>query len=112
MVQTPTKAVAPSLEEDVADAESPASIGAQRFDWGFKGATVSKLIMLGYFLDEDSPSSAKFNAIIDLLVNAGARNHRRILAYLRDLTENLANDPQADPRVYARRVLRGNDEPT
>lgn len=67
--------------------------------------------MIGYLLDEDSQSSANLNSIFNLVVNAGPGHHGRILAYLRDLTENLANDPQADPRAYAKKVLRGNDDP-
>lgn len=70
----------------------------------------SKLAMLAYFLNAESAEDENFRSIVDELVNVAPRSHGRVLAYLRELNRNLATDPQADPREYARKVIRAGDE--
>lgn len=97
-------------EEAAANGTLSAFATAAGNDWGYKPSTISKLMMLGYFLDEDSDASTTLTSIFDLVLNVGPRNHGRVIAYLHNLTDNLANDPHADPKSYAREVLRAKDE--
>lgn len=70
----------------------------------------SKLSMLAYFLNDESAEGANFRLIVDELMKVAPRGYGRVLDYLRRLSRNLATDPQADPREYAKKVIRGRDE--
>ena len=76
----------------------------------FSADTESKLAMLAYFLEDEATEGGDFRAMIDEIMKVAPRGYGRVLAYLRELNRNLATDPQADQREYARKIIRARDE--
>lgn len=76
-----------------------------------KKETISKLTMFAYLLEDDDKVGKKFAALIDELLKVDPANMGRVMAYLTQLNLNLAEKKSADPREYAKKVMRGNRDP-
>ncbi len=70
----------------------------------------SKMMMLGYLLDEDSEVSDDLGKIIDGVLEAGPSNFKRVMFYLHELNQNIRSKRDADPRSYARSTFGITDE--
>lgn len=75
-----------------------------------KNNTVNKITMLAYLFEDDSDDGKLFASLIDELLKVPPRSHRRVKDYLNQLNSNLAEDRRADPREYAKKVMRNGDD--